>query len=110
LEWGLATFLECLTTGNDRSTPESGRRVRRPASLLWANTGRQYESNFVAVAREDSIKPDKAYQMNEEYFPTSRKIVLLTDDSQICAKLRLCAGAAPRRDTHRRLRRRRDCR
>jgi hypothetical protein len=27
LEWGLATFLECLTTGNDRSTPESGRRV-----------------------------------------------------------------------------------
>src|ERR1700688_5064623 len=35
LEWGLATFLECLTTRNDRSTPESGRRGRRRASPLW---------------------------------------------------------------------------
>ena len=31
--------LSDLTTGNDRSTSESGRRGRRPASPLWATSG-----------------------------------------------------------------------
>src|SRR5260370_40462976 len=39
LEWGLATFLQCLTTGNDRSTPCCSMPSARPDAYIKS----QYE-------------------------------------------------------------------